>query len=135
MCKIGDILLIQRYKHNNVSIGKHPFIVIEDKGGEVKGLFFDFIGLPMSSFKSDEQKEKKLRYLENFHVKPTDENMVRGNDKEGYIKADQFYYFSKDTVEFDIIGSLNYETVTRLFERISSFPQKGISIEQVIDNL
>ena len=29
------------------------------------------------------------------------------NNKDGFIKADQLYYFNKDNIDYDIIGKLN----------------------------
>ena len=31
------------------------------------------------------------------------------NNKDGFIKADQLYYFNKDSIDYDIIGKLNYK--------------------------
>ena len=60
MCKIGDIILVEKYKSGNKEIGKHSFIVIEDKNGIIEGLPYDFIGNVLSSFKDEKQKQRKL---------------------------------------------------------------------------
>ena len=63
MCKIGDILLIYNAK-NGQYVGKHPFIVLDDNAGKVRGVYsYDFIGLLVSSANTEEKKER-LRSFE-----------------------------------------------------------------------
>ena len=59
MCQRGDIIVVKHYKSQNNKVGIHPFIVLDDKNGEIQGVTFDFIGLAMSSFKDSAQKERK----------------------------------------------------------------------------
>jgi hypothetical protein len=37
MCKIGDIIVVQKYKSDGIELSKHSFVVIEDNGGDIKG--------------------------------------------------------------------------------------------------
>ena len=59
MCKIGDIIVVDKYKKDGLEIKNHSFIVLSDKDGKIQGLDYNIIGLVMSSFKDDKQKEKK----------------------------------------------------------------------------
>lgn len=136
MCKKGDIILIEDYVDSGTQLSRHSFVVIEDKAGEVTGVPFDFIGLVMSSFKDEEQKKRKLSYPGNMEIVPSGEVMNRSaHHKPGFIKADQFYYFSKEKTSFSVIGSLTAETLSLLFEFIASLNEKGIDIRQILDNL
>lgn len=59
MCKIGDIIVIKEYRSIDDKIMKeHSFIVINDEAGIVKGLPYTFVASVMSSFKSQEQRDK-----------------------------------------------------------------------------
>ena len=50
MCKIGDILLIYNAKNKRKPVGTHPFLVLDDTNGIVRGIYkFDFIGLLLTS--------------------------------------------------------------------------------------
>lgn len=132
---IGDIIIIDSFISQNSEVSRHSFVVIEDDNGEVCGLDYDFIALIMSSFKDDTQKKKKLQFKGNFPITASSEDVKHGHGKEGYIKAEQFYYFNKSKTSYSVIGKLNEETLTSLFEFISTLPKKSINIERIIDNL
>ena len=57
------------------------------------------------------------------------------NNKEGYIKAEQFYYFDKSKTKFSVIGKMTDTTFFDLLDFIESLADNGVSIEQIIDNL
>lgn len=136
MCKQGDIILIKSYKDHEVTLPRHSFVVIDDEGGQVQGVPFDFIALVMSSFKDEEQKKRKLKFPGNFPITASDETMLKwANNKDGYIKAEQFYYFNKEKTEFDVIGELNEDTFYLLIAFIESLAEQGIKIDQILDNL
>ena len=132
MCKKSDIILVSNYISQGNLVGKHPFVVIEDQGGQIQGVSFDMIGNVISSFKSEEQKAKKLRYPGNFQIVAEEQNVPGGRSLDGYIKADQLYYFNKDKISYRVIGSLEPDTFNSLIE----FIQNGnFPIEQITDNL
>lgn len=132
MCKKSDIILVDHYISQGCPIGKHPFVVIEDQGGEITGCSFDMICNVMSSFKSAEQKAKKLSYPGNFEITAIEQNVPGGNSLDGYIKADQLYFFKKDKLSYRIIGSVDPLTFNELIDFINSgnFP-----IEAITENL
>ena len=133
--KIGDIIVINEFVSQGKEIKRHSFVVIEDQNGEVCGLDYDFIALLMSSFKNDEQKKNKLKFPGNYPITSESENIKEGNSKEGFIKAEQFYYFSKERIEYKVIGELKPETLTDLMNFIEQLSTNGVLITQVIDNL
>jgi hypothetical protein len=106
MCSVGDIIIVENYTHNGISINKHSFIVLNDNAGQIQGLDYDLICNVMSSFKNKEQKKRKLSYPGNFPIVPEDCDSIQGNDKSGYIKADQLYYFNKEKIQYVVIGRL-----------------------------
>lgn len=95
MCQIGDIILVQKYKDHGQDLSRHSFVVISDENGEIQGLTYDFIANVLSSFKSDTQRERKLKYPGNFPIDSSDTETNPHNNKSGYVKADQLYYFAK----------------------------------------
>ena len=131
MCKIGDIILVEKYKSDNKSIGKHSFIVIEDENGVIEGLPYDFIGNVLSSFKDEEQRKRKMRYSGNFPIDNSNTSMMRGNTKDGYIKSEQFFYFKKDSISYEVIGEITEPTYEKLLEHIGKLDE----INHIIDNL
>ena len=133
--KVGDIIIVDSFGSQGVSVGRHSFVVIDDTNNEVCGLYYDFIALLMSTFKDEEQRKKKMKFPGNFPVAASSEDIERGHGREGYIKAEQFYYFSKAKTPYLIIGELKAETLESLFDFIESMPEKGIKIQRIIDNL
>lgn len=132
MCKVGDIIVVKDYTKNGTKLGKHSFIVLSDKAGQIQGLDYDIICNVMSSFKNNDQRNKKLSYPGNFPIEHDDSNVVNGNNKSGYIKAEQFYYFNKEKTDFVVIGSIKEEVFNMLIEFIHEL---NIEISTIIDNL
>lgn len=135
MCQRGDIILIEHYISQENKVGRHPFIVLDDKNGEIQGVTFDFIGLAMSSFKDAEQKERKMKYPGNFPIAVDDFNRTDKKPIDGYVKAEQFYYFDKNKIKFNVIGKMDEEIFNLLIEFIQELIEKGVEFEQITDNL
>lgn len=96
MCKVRDIILVDGYLSKGRAISKHSFIVMDDSQGKIQGLDYDMIGSALSSFKDEEQKNRKLSYARNFPIANEDTSTNLDNGKDGYLKTDQLYYFKKD---------------------------------------
>ena len=133
--KIGDIIVVNSLNSQGTCVGRHSFVVIDDQNGEVCSLAYDFIALLMSSFKDEEQKKKKLRFPGNFPITAESESVKSGHGKDGFIKAEQFYYFNKEKTEYSVIGELKPETLDSLIDFINSLPSKHVTFERIIDNL
>lgn len=131
MCKVGDIILVNHYKSHGNDISRHSFVVLNTDNGEIKGLPYDLVCNVMSSFHSAEHREKKLRYPGNIEIFPEDEIVQNGNNKGGYIKADQFYYFKKSNIDYMVIGNVSVELFMRLIELINKLEE----VEEITDNL
>jgi hypothetical protein len=88
----------------------------------------------MSSFqnKTEEYKAKKLNYQENLGVSKNDMN-VSGNEEEGYIKADKLYFFEKNKLDYFVIGNINPDILTKLFELIEQLNQKGLLVNVTLN--
>lgn len=124
--------MIDNYVSEGVSLNRHSFVVIEDEGDKIQGVPYDFVCNVMSSFKDEEQKARKLSYPGNFPVAASDASVPGGNGKNGYIKADQFYYFNKSKIDYTVIGSVNAD----VFDELLDFIENGdFEIVSITDNL
>ena len=132
MCKIGDIIIVDEYKDNGNVIPSHSFVVINDENGEIQGLSYDFVANALSSFKGKTQKKRKLSYPGNFPITPNDTITNPHNNKSGYIKSDQFYYFSKDKISYEVIGYMKPEIFNSLIEYIDN---SDFELFDIVDNL
>lgn len=132
MCKIGDIILIRKYKDGKNQLGRHSFIVIDDRKDIIEGLPYDIICNVLSSFKDEEQRKRKLGYDGNFPISHDDTITNPDNGNDGYVKADQLYYFKKDKIDYQVIGNVLPDILNLLFEFIS---ESNFPIVEIIDNL
>lgn len=134
LCKAGDIILIKKYKREGTDMTRHSFVVIGDEAGRIHGLEYNVICNIMSSFKDAAQRARKLSYPGNFEIKPGNTIINEGNDKDGFIKAEQFYYLNldNDDIEYSVIGCLNADFYASLLLYIQELE---IPIEHIIDNL
>lgn len=132
MCKLGDIIVIKKYKDRGNNLSRHSFVVIDDEPGAIRGLSYDLVCNVMSSFKSKEQKKRKLRFLGNFPIVNEDTVTDPDDGKDGYIKSEQFYYFNKEKIDYIVIGSMSIEAFNNLIDYIENLK---IDIEEITDNL
>lgn len=119
MCKVGDIIVVDNYISEDCTVlPRHSFVVIDDNANEIRGLKYDFVANVMSSFKSEEHKQKKLRFKENVGI--TSNDIVSGskNGKDGYIKADQLYYFNKNKLNYYVLATISEDLLTDLIKLI-----------------
>lgn len=135
MCKLGDIIVVKEFKDKTgILVPKHSFVVINDEEDYVEGLKYDFVANIMCSFHNEQHKNKKLKYEENFPIK---EHLISGekiNNKSGYIKADQLYYFDKNLIEYQVIAHMEAELLDELVQLILVLNEKGL-LKNVISNL
>ena len=133
MCKIGDIILINNAKDNKGYVGQHPFIVIDDQGGTVRGLYeYDFIALLTSSMETDEKIEKMRKYPGNLPLKKEDKTVFSPKiNKDAFVQADKFFYFHKEKISFSSYGQLNGDIYDLLIEFIQELSEQGIPISQI----
>lgn len=136
MCKLGDIIVIDKYiGEDKKIINKHSFVVINDKPGFIEGLKYDLVANVMSSFKSKEQRIKKLKFIENVEILSNQviSNLTK-NEKNGFIKADQLIYFDKNKIDFYVLGHIDEELLDKLTLIIVYLNQKGL-LKQNTSNL
>ena len=126
MCKSGDIIVIKEFRdESGEKIPKHSFVVINDEKDFIEGLEYDFVSNMMCSFHNDKHKKKKLRYKENLPIK---EKVIKGNkinSKEGFIKANQLYYFNKNSIEYKIIAHMEPKLLEELINLILILQSDG----------
>ena len=132
MCKVGDIILVDSYVHNGKNLKRHSFVVISDVDGEISGFEYNMIANVLSSFKSEEQKARKLSYPGNFPITNKDTITNPDNGESGYLKTDQLYYFNKEKITYKVIGYVVPDIMDLIIEFINS---SDFGIEAIIDNL
>ena len=136
MCKLGDIIVINKYiSEDEKEISKHSFIVVNDKPGFIEGLQYDLIANVMSSFKNEEQRMKKLKFQENVEI--LSKNIISNlpvNKKGGFVKANQLFYFDKSKIDYYVLGHIDEELLDELTMIIVSLSNKGL-LKQITSNL
>jgi hypothetical protein len=131
MCSVGDIIVVKNYTHNGASLSRHSFVVVQDQGGQIRGIEFDIICNVISSFKNSDHKTKKMRHPGNFPIVANDCVIKNGHGLDGYIKADQLYYFKKDKLDYFKIGHMDMDIFNLLIEFIQGLDE----FEEITDNL
>lgn len=133
MCKVGDIILVKSYKGvDSKDVGHHSFVVLDDEKGFIEGLPYDIICGVLSSFHSEDHKKKKLLEDGNVLIKNGDTVTNPDNGKDGFLKADQLYYFNKSKLDYEVIGYIREDLLERIISYIESL---GFKVQIVIDNL
>lgn len=131
MCKVGDIIVVKNYKSHGMPLSQHSFVVVSLENGQICGMDYDMVCTVMSSFHSEEHRQKKLSYPGNVEYSTNEEIVNGGHGRAGFIKADQLYYFVQSDLNYYTIGEITPELLKRLLECIESLDK----IEQIIDNL
>ena len=134
MCKIGDIILVTDPKNGGQHIGTHSFVVIKDENGEIESIAFDFVGLILSSIKTDKDRERLLKYPANKAIASDEMKTKPHNGLDAVVKVNKFYYFRKDKTEYKVIGSLDIEPFNELIDFIKELIDSGMEIQQIMDN-
>ena len=130
-CQVGDIIVVRNYMSQGKMLGQHSFVVIDAKGGTIQGLDYDVVCNVMSSFHSEEHRQYKLKFPGNMEYSANDEQIDNGHGRSGYIKADQFYFFNLEEIEYYVIGSIT----PALSAALREFIMKLDDIELITDNL
>lgn len=132
MCRVGDIIVVERYIDDGKNLSRHSFVVLNDESGQIQGLDYDVVCNVISSFKNDRHKKDKLRFPGNFPIKAEDKNITKSKrNVDGYIKAEQFYYFSKEKTNYIVIGYLSSDVFNALIEFIKGLEE----IREITSNL
>lgn len=136
MCKIGDIIVIEKYiGEDGKMIYRHLFVVINDKKGYIEGLKYDLVTNVMSSFKNEKHKKKKLKYKQNIEI--IDKNILsnrKTKGKTGYIKVDQLIYFNKKKIKYYVLGHISDELLNELLSVIETLSKRK-KLKVVANNL
>ncbi|MCM1113536.1 MAG: hypothetical protein NC399_09815 [Muribaculum sp.] len=103
--------------------------------GGIAGMPFDLVCNIMSSLegKGEEYRNKKLSYPENMPFEPSEENIMNGHGKEGFIKAGVYFLFDRKNTEYSIIGNIQHELYLKLINYINNMEPS--QIKYIIDNL
>ena len=127
MCKIGDIIVVKKYIGDDGEVidKQHSFVVIDDNRDEVGGISYDLVANVMSSFKDEEHRKEKLSHKENLEI--VSDNIISNtkNGKNGYIKADQLFYFDKSKLDYYVFASISNELFDELIRLIIELRLEG----------
>ena len=136
MCKVGDIIVVNKYiAENRKEIGRHSFVVIDDNPDSICGLDYTMVTTVISSFKSEKQRKKKLSYMENVEVVEFKKNgKIKKFAKPSYIKADKLFYFDKNKLDYYVFGRISDDLLAELI-KIIVFLSKKDKLVVVNDNL
>ncbi len=132
MCKPGDLILVEEYRHNGQVLDRHTFVVINSQSGQIEGFDYDLIGNVMSSFKSEEHRAKKLSYPGNVEIAHDKSTLFSGNARDGYTKADQLYFFKEELTKYRVIGYLDPVFFAELIGYVKNHLQK---LTLIMENL
>ena len=125
MCKLGDIIVINKFNgEDNTPLTKHSFIVINDENGEIKGLPYDFAAPIMSSFQSEEHRDKILSYKVNKEITNNDTDGDFQLKKPSYTKANKLYYFNKSKIEYNVLARVTDDFLIELMKLILTLDEK-----------
>ncbi|MGL5329088.1 MAG: type II toxin-antitoxin system PemK/MazF family toxin [Peptostreptococcaceae bacterium] len=134
MCKVGDIILVNTYKHGDTVLNKHSFVVVDTDGGKIKSAEYHMNGVVMGSFHNEKHREKKLAYTQNIEILNSETHTSPDNGKDGYVKCDQLYYFNKEKISYSVIGDVSEETMIKIMDHINELAEEG-KVTNIIDNL
>lgn len=135
MCRVGDIIVVEHCIKDGKDVGRHSYVVLNTDKGEIEGLSFDLVCNLMSSLegKSEEYKKRKLSYPENMPYSPTEEHVINGHGKEGFIKAGVYFLFDRSKLNYRVIGNIEVELYIKLMSFIKNMNKEDI--QMVFDNL
>lgn len=132
---IGDIIVISNYiTPDNIEIGQHSFVVLHNKAGKIAGieidldleLEFDLVGAVMSSIKNEEHRKKiESYYPKDMIITFNDAQVTNGNQKDGFIKANQLHYFQRNKIKYMKIGKVTQSTLNKLLTLIELNDKNG----------
>lgn len=135
MCKLGDIIVVKKFKDSKgVIVPKHSFVVINDEKNFIQGYSYDFISNILCSFHNKRHKNHKLNIESNLMI---NKNQIIGdgiNEKDGYVRADELFYFKKEKIEYKVIAHMNDDLLSDLVKLILRLYDKD-KLHKVITNL
>jgi len=135
MCKVGDIIVINEFKNENDKvISKHSFVVISDEENYISGLKYDFVVNMLCSFHNEKHRNKKIKFRENLEIKETSICGKNINNKTGYIKVDQLYYFDKNLITYKVIACMDNGLLEELISLIIKLNKEGL-LKNILTNL
>ena len=135
MCTLGDIIIVIEFKNElGQKIKKHSFVVINDKNGKIEGMNYDFISNMICSFHDIEHKKRKLSFKENLELNHEKVISNNANDKDGFIKVDQLYYFDKSKIDYYIFGKIIPEFLNELSQLLLMLTKEG-KVKKVKTNI
>ncbi len=121
MCKIGDIILIEKFKNEHgKDVGMHPFIVLSTKKGVIESMPLDMIAVLLSSIKDEKNRKRNLSYEVNYEVKKE-----AGLKKDSFVKGNQVYCFDSNKSDYRRVGSIDVDIFMEIREHVKMMLLQG----------
>ena len=136
MCQVGDIIVVFNATNNHRPIGPHPFIVLDDTGGVISGIYeYSFVGLVITSYddNDEERKQKLSQYATNLHLAKDDREPNDEDTKNGIVRVSDFFFFNKDRIKYKTLGRLNPDVFNLVIEFIEELAAQGVTFHEVYD--
>lgn len=73
-----------------------------------------------------------MSYPGNFPIVSDDTITDPHNDRNGFVKSDQWYYFDKNKISYEVIGYMKPDIFDLLLEYIE---ESDFEFSDIIDNL
>ena len=93
-------------------------MVINDEPDFIEGYSYDFVSNVMCSFHDEKHKQHKLSIKSNLKISSNNLKGKNLNLKEGYIRADELFYFKKNKIKNKVIAHINEEYLDKLVKLI-----------------
>ena len=101
-CEIGDIVLVDNYKHRDGTDGKyHNFVIVDIEGDEFNLVPIEYMGFLISS-NTDKNNNENPNYPYNEPIKSDN---VNGLPKDSHVKCDYQIKIGKDNIKNEIRNS------------------------------
>lgn len=85
---------------------------------------------------TEDKRERLMKYDGNFPIIPDEQDIENGgNGKMACIKAEQFYYFNKNKINYKVIGRLDEDIFNLLIKFIEELNKNGIHFQQIMGNV
>lgn len=135
MCQVGDIILVYNAKYHGREVGPHQFLIVDDTPGKVSGMDYDVISNILSSMTTGSKQERYHKFPGNISIKPDDREIIRENNKDAFLSADELFYFNLDNLDYKPIGYLHDDVMELINDFVRELQEKDVAFEQITDNL
>lgn len=130
--KRGDVILIKEYlSESDTILNTKYFVVIDSKPNVFDGMYYDIIGIPMSSIKSEIHRVKVFANETNMMV---NNSIIKSSDKRSYLRLGKVYFFNRDRIIYKVVDRADSLTLEEMASQIEELEKKN-KLEFVTNNV